>query len=456
MSPGADAHEILATMRTLVLVCDDTGTIVHASGGYGGLFGLDVSAMPGTTVFDHLTPEDADELASYFIENVEAAVDDAPALPMPFRLSLLDNEGVAQPVDIIPSGRQDESGRWWWTASVVPVALSGSVTRSFDLEMKGATRAEVRRMLCEELRVDNESYTSRWMLIGLEDPTSPTVVAARDVDREIAESMGATIALHDWRPWEGVTPGSAIALDTALFPDPLAGLLQRHDWKRAVASPVHLDGNLVSAYLMVGRVPYVYPAESVKENFAARVRTLVDATALLMSRWRDQDQLTIAATRDSMTGLANRDAFFTALNGERRTGALLYIDIDHFKSVNDRFGHEVGDRVLLEVAGRILDTCRRDDVVARFGGDEFVVLLRHASLEIARTIAARVIEAVCAPLGGSGPDVVSVSVGLAMVANGDNPLDAADQAMLCAKRNGRGRLELAHATGASRPACADQ
>jgi PleD family two-component response regulator len=54
-----------------------------------------------------------------------------------------------------------------------------------------------------------------------------------------------------------------------------------------------------------------------------------------------------------------------------------------------------------------------------------------------------VIEAVCAPLDGDGPDHVSVSVGLAMVANGDNPLDAADQAMLCAKRNGRGRLELA-------------
>jgi diguanylate cyclase (GGDEF)-like protein len=439
MTSTMDADEILRSLRTVVLVCDDVGLIVNAAGGFGGFFGLDVPTLPGTSVFEYLIEKDARDLATYLVESVAGLV----AMPMPFRVSLIDEAGLPQPVDIIASGRPDEAGRWWWTAVIVPVALSGSISRSFDLEMKGASRDRVRRMLCEELLVDNEALTSRWLLIDLDVDGTPSVETARDSDLEIAELAEASIALHNWKPWELAGSTTAYPLEMSSVPEPLAGLLRIRNWNRAVVSPVHLDGVLVAAFLMVGRVSSEYPAGSIQETFVARTRTLVEATALLLSRWRDQDRLVVSATCDSMTGLANRESFFAALDSERRTGALLYIDIDHFKSVNDHYGHEVGDRVIRETARRITEVCRQDDLVARFGGDEFVVLLRHATLDTARTIATRVIEAASAPLTSDGPETVSVSVGLAMLVNGANPVDAADQAMLSAKRNGRGRLEMA-------------
>ncbi len=444
-----DASRILDTMRTVALVVDEAGTIVDAAGGFGGFFDMDIAALPGTSVFEHVAPEDADELALYFIENVTEQSQDA-ALPMSFRLSIVDGGGIQHPVDIIPTGVQDEAGAWWWTVSIVPVSLNGSISRSLDLEMAGASRDTVRRMLCEELLVDNETYTSRWLLVDLNDPRQPNVLTSRDDDLVIVDAVEAVIMASDWRPWETVPEGSTQALKVDEFPEPLAGLMAARGWQRSLVSPVVVDGQLVAAYLMVGVVPGIYPALEVKVNLASRIQTLVRATAMLIAKWREHDELMVAARTDSLTGLANRDAFFEGLESESRVGALLYIDVDHFKSVNDGFGHEIGDRVLVAVADRIRYVCRELDLVARFGGDEFVVLLRQATADVAQEVAERIIAAVAEPMGiDGGPDNVSVSVGLSMIANGDNPLDAADQALLNAKRDGRGRLALALVPAAS-------
>lgn len=176
----------------------------------------------------------------------------------------------------------------------------------------------------------------------------------------------------------------------------------------------------------------------------ARVQRLVGVTALLFSRWSDRDRLTAAASHDSLTGLANRETFRNAFDSIRMPSALLYIDVDRFKLVNDRFGHDVGDRVLVEVADRIAAACRPEDVVARLGGDEFVVLLSGTSQSVAYEVGQRILKDVAAPLMmGDGPDRVAVSMGLAPVTNVDDTVSAADHAMLRAKRNGRAQLVLA-------------
>ena len=444
-----DAAHLVDTLRIVALVVDSAGVIVKASGGFGGFFDIDIDELPGTSVFEHVAPDDVDELALYFIENVTEQTGHA-ALPMSFRMSIVDSSGFIHPVDIIPTGVQDEAGEWWWTVAIVPVSLNGSITRSLDLEMAGASRQEVRRMLCEELLVDNESYTSRWLLIDLADPRYPDVVTSRDGDREIADAVESIILAVDWKPWDGIPEGRTEALDVSDFPEPLAGLMADRGWQRSLVSPVYVDGRLVAAYLMVGAVPHSYPANDVKVNVASRVQTLVRATAMLIAKWHEHDELMLAARTDSLTGLANRDAFFAGLESESRVGALLYIDVDHFKSVNDGYGHEVGDQVLITVAERIASVCRQPDLVARFGGDEFVVLLRRATADVAQNIARRIVDAMSAPLDiAGGPDSVSVSIGLSMVANGDNPLDAADQALLSAKRGGRGRVACAFAPAAT-------
>lgn len=225
-----DSADMLDTMRIAALVVDPAGMIVKAAGGFGGFFDMDIAALPGTTVFDHVAPDDVDELALYFIENVSEQTDDA-ALPMSFRLSIVDGSGFVHPVDIIPTGVQDEAGAWWWTVAIVPVSLNGSITRSLDLEMAGAPRHEVRRMLCEELLVENETYTSRWLLIDLADSRHPDIVTSRDEDLEIVEAVESVIMADGWQPWHGIPDGATEALDVSDFPEPLAGLMAERGWQ---------------------------------------------------------------------------------------------------------------------------------------------------------------------------------------------------------------------------------
>ena len=166
-------------------------------------------------------------------------------------------------------------------------------------------------------------------------------------------------------------------------------------------------------------------------------------------------QLEYQASHDGLTGLPNRaillDALERALARDdrdpgRRT-AVLFMDLDGFKVVNDSMGHEAGDELLGAVARRIRDTIRPHDVVARFGGDEFVVVCDPVeSLVEAEQIATRVREAVGQPSVLGGVEVrVNVSIGIAMSAIGvaaEKLLRDADVAMYRAKDRGRNRHEV--------------
>ena len=160
------------------------------------------------------------------------------------------------------------------------------------------------------------------------------------------------------------------------------------------------------------------------------------------------------ASTDALTGLPNRRYFdeYLGLLAKRRRAedrvGVLMVDIDRFKTLNDTFGHAVGDHVLREVARAIADAVREDDVPARFGGEEFAVLLRNPSPEIAVEVGERVRRAVASlDLRRLGVPGVSVSVGVAVAESPDVALDVvvdeADQALYRAKREGRDRVVAA-------------
>ena len=155
------------------------------------------------------------------------------------------------------------------------------------------------------------------------------------------------------------------------------------------------------------------------------------------------------ATTDPLTGLANRACFYqllderlTANDGSGSTSAVLFLDLDGFKSVNDERGHAAGDLLLADVATRIAHSVREQDVVARHGGDEFVVLLEKLeSQSVAHAVAARVIEAVSAPfMHGDGIVQLGVSIGVAFFPehgiSSNELLQKADDAMYRAKSQG--------------------
>jgi diguanylate cyclase (GGDEF)-like protein len=185
-------------------------------------------------------------------------------------------------------------------------------------------------------------------------------------------------------------------------------------------------------------------------------------TGALLSRLRQtQHQLEKLATSDALTGLPNRRVFTdrlsqTVLTRDRRQLACLYLDLDGFKGVNDRCGHEVGDQLLLRVAAEVGACIGPADTLARLGGDEFAVMLDSPpSPDHARAVANRIIEAVEGITSVDGHRVdVSVSVGISFIAGGEPArpvctkelLKAADDAMYAAKRSGKGRHHLVDVT----------
>jgi diguanylate cyclase (GGDEF)-like protein len=169
-----------------------------------------------------------------------------------------------------------------------------------------------------------------------------------------------------------------------------------------------------------------------------------------------EEMLTLQVTHDALTGLPNRrmlwDRLATAIARLNRVDgslAVLFLDLDGFKPVNDHFGHAAGDELLNVVASRLLHTVRADDTVTRLGGDEFVVLLeRVPDREHAVMIADKIVEAVNAPaVLAQGEVRVSVSIGIAVSTDPyvgpDKLLREADRAMYAAKGAGRGLVRVA-------------
>lgn len=440
-----DADQLLDASRTATLAVANDGRVLAARGGFGGFLGIDLDGVVGTNVFDRLAPEDADELAVYFLENVGESAETI-ALPVPFRLRVIDDDGVEHFVDVIATGRQQSPDDWFWVVVLVPVGLTTSISRPLELEMAGAERHDVKRLLCEELASDNALFTSRTLLVELpgssDDAAPPTIVVSRDGDRELADAVLSDL-LDGWAPFTDVGEHLVVTVLPHDLPPRSREALGARGFRRVLITPVHVRNELRGALVLVSRVPDSYPLDVIKQNVARRLLSVGDATALLFERWDDQDRLVGEVTTDALTGLGNSRRLNAELGQAPETGTLLFIDVDHFKEVNDTYGHVIGDQVLVVVAERILRSCRDADVVTRLGGDEFVVVLVGAEGDAALEIGRRVLDAMSEPLGiDGGPGHVSVSIGTSPLRLGD-PLDAADQAMLRAKRAGRGRLAVA-------------
>lgn len=445
-----EPDRILTHLRLWVLVVDGLGTLLDVRGGAGELFGHRPADMIGRNVLDFVAPSQQASVATYFIEEAGQTLRTVP-MPMPFRTVVVDAAGDEHDVDVVPTGVVGDGGEIdGWVVAVVPLALQSSPSRSLNAELSGLSRAEVRQRLTEELDYPNHLGTLLWFHVDLAFGPRPELTPPRN-DPGVGPLLASAIG-DGWTPWAlpddvgDRRPLGHVLVGAGVPPVDLPPAVHEAlaviDGNRLSWIPVELDGETVCGYLEVARFPAA-DDDAVRTNAIARVTSLVDVTRMLTSRWRDQDRLLLAATRDSLTGLANRDSFRDALTDVAPDGsvAVLYIDVDRFKGVNDRFGHAVGDRVLAELAERIEAVCRPGDVVSRFGGDEFVVLLRDVDHSEARRIGERIIATAGHPfMLPDGPERVTLSVGLAPMSAGTDPVDVADQAMMTAKRQGRDRL----------------
>jgi len=216
-----------------------------------------------------------------------------------------------------------------------------------------------------------------------------------------------------------------------------------------LSAPLRVNGRVEGAIVLSRRTRVPWPASAARILEAAAV----EASAALARVYSLRDA-EARATTDALTGVPNRRYFdeYVALLARRRRAedrvGVLMVDIDRFKKLNDTFGHAVGDHVLREVAQAIAGAVREDDVPARFGGEEFAVLLKNPGPEIAVEVGERVRRAVNSlDLRKLGVPGVSVSVGVSVASSPDqlleNVIDEADRALYRAKRGGRDRVVAA-------------
>ena len=204
-----------------------------------------------------------------------------------------------------------------------------------------------------------------------------------------------------------------------------------------------------------------FDSEELRMRLRAAQRIIDLQEELVGAREAFRDQ----AIHDSLTGLHNRMAILEMLNQELARGergdnpvAVYMIDLDHFKNINDTYGHKVGDAVLCEAAFRMRAVMRNYDAIGRYGGEEFVAILADCNPANAVELADRFRRSVAeTPIEVAGESIgLTVSIGVVTSDEFAAPdanvlITAADKAMYCAKRAGRNRVELARPSPTQQP-----
>ncbi|MFH1804560.1 MAG: diguanylate cyclase [Pseudomonadota bacterium] len=217
-----------------------------------------------------------------------------------------------------------------------------------------------------------------------------------------------------------------------------------------------------------GAVIFIFDGEHPAANAGERaiMTEVADQVGIAIEQAANHDRIVTLSRTDGMTGLLNRRAFFdeltrhyARLRREDRPAALMYVDMDNFKLVNDVHGHQRGDEAILALTRLLNDNTRPTDLVARLGGDEFVLWLDGADEETAVKRARLLIAAsdILKPFSGSTDKPLGISVGIAVHQSGeDESLDAlvqrADSTMYQVKKSGKGSFGVAAPAGSDHPA----
>lgn len=214
-------------------------------------------------------------------------------------------------------------------------------------------------------------------------------------------------------------------------------------------------GHSIGVLVLLREQPFWSGETLLDERLDQMLRALVDHIALAFSNLMLREQLREQSLSDPLTGLFNRRYMFQQMSRlmalwERggQSFAVIVIDVDHFKSFNDRFGHDVGDEVLLAIAQVLQSEVRKSDIACRMGGEEFVILMAGTGVDLARERAEKLRAAVkTLKITGARDEVVTISAGVALYPDhGEDAfslLRAADKALYESKRTGRDRISLA-------------
>ncbi len=278
--------------------------------------------------------------------------------------------------------------------------------------------------------------------LALGNAAAPIVFSIKYLDADLLREIGGRLQLPGLRAIDDSAKAADHAGDqnVTVIADPQGGAIARLAWK-----PTKPGGQIAGSAL-----PFIAVAIAGFALLGGLVMRYMRRTTQAITA--GETRLRHLALHDPVCGLPNRIYFSERLEnviGEVRRGgpsaAVFYIDLDHFKDVNDTLGHHIGDELILNVTQRLSRVMRGDDLVARLGGDEFAIITICASDSSSlQAIAGRIISAVCAPYSISGHNIIiGASIGIAVIdrraRDAADILRYADMALYRAKNEGRNR-----------------
>ena len=404
-----DSNDIMA-------IVDPRGRLVYASPVTERILGLAIEPLIGTDVFDLIHPEDRK-----------------------FAIDGFDMTRAGKEVDRIELRLRHADGGWRVMEAVATNLLDDPAVEGIVISARDLTD---RRRAEAELREAQERFRSAF-------EHAPIGMALTSLDGRLFRVNCALVQILG-RGESELLASSMLDLshpdDREMFRESIARLLKGHDSSCQLEQRyLHHDDHPV----------WVSVSASLVRDVNGKPLYLVSQIEDIAERRASGEALAHQAIHDPLTGLPNRLHFVERVGKElaraeqrRERIAVLFLDLDRFKVINDSLGHSAGDRLLVAVADRLSATMGPTDIVARFGGDEFTILCHNVtSEETAELVAERLSQAIARPVALiEGEVFVTASVGIALSGTpGDTPetlLRNADAAMYRAKDNGRDRAEL--------------
>jgi diguanylate cyclase (GGDEF)-like protein/PAS domain S-box-containing protein len=411
-------------LRDGLLIGDVDGRVIDANEAAARLLGLPRADVLGG-------PIDAPAIGAVTVDGDPFPDDERPTVVA---------TATGQPATAVMGTRPTSSGPQWLRVSATPLpADDGELDRpdrpAMVVTMTDVTRDVVRS---HELRTSEELFRLAFRDAGIGMAITSLEGRFLHVNRALAETLGMSRSELLSRTFQQITHPDDLDADLEQIARLVDGTISSYQKDKRY---VTMTGSIIRAHVTA----------TLTRDELGRPLHLISHVEDVTAMRRSQDLLERRALYDQLTGLANRSLLLDRLRHalamhvrNDKLVAVAFVDLDHFKRVNDTLGHDAGDRMLRIVADRMRRTVRPGDTVARIGGDEFVVVLEQVdSPEQADELVRRLLESVQMPLQLDGHLLLpGVSAGLAVndgAGDAQRILREADTALYVAKDTGRGR-----------------